>query len=163
MPFNQPRLNMLPGDTLPLLISEHLAGMFVPVTHVPLWCKSNYSFLEGSSHPEELIEAAIALGLPGLAPTAPPRAEIDALACPRCSTPAQTVPMVVLAFLSDPEVVGILKHLGLPTTVPALAPARSSAPAHAFALPEEGATSAPDDGAAAGDFGEPKPSIRPPP
>ncbi|MEB3221078.1 MAG: PHP domain-containing protein, partial [Candidatus Sericytochromatia bacterium] len=36
---------------------------------VPLWCKSNYSFLEGASHPEELVEAAAALGLPGLALT----------------------------------------------------------------------------------------------
>jgi error-prone DNA polymerase len=36
---------------------------------VPLWCKSNYSFLQGASHPEELVEAAAALGLPGLALT----------------------------------------------------------------------------------------------
>jgi error-prone DNA polymerase len=28
----------------------------------PLWCKSNYSFLEGASHPAELIEEAIRLG-----------------------------------------------------------------------------------------------------
>ena len=35
----------------------------------PLWCKSNYSFLEGASHPEELVERAHALGLPGLALT----------------------------------------------------------------------------------------------
>ena len=33
----------------------------------PLWCKSNFSFLEGASHPEELVEAAAALGLTGLA------------------------------------------------------------------------------------------------
>ena len=26
-------------------------------TYVPLWCKSNFSFLEGASHPEELVEA----------------------------------------------------------------------------------------------------------
>jgi len=49
---------------------------------------------------------------------------IDALACPRCSTPKQSVPMVVLAFLTDPDVVGrILRCLGLPTCAPALAPA----------------------------------------
>ena len=35
--------------------------------YVPLWCKSNFSFLEGASHPEELIEEASRLGLPGLA------------------------------------------------------------------------------------------------
>ena len=37
--------------------------------YVPLWCKSNYSFLEGAPHPEELVERAHALGLPGLALT----------------------------------------------------------------------------------------------
>jgi hypothetical protein len=64
--------------------------------------------------------------------------QIDALACPRCSTATQAVPMVVLAFLSDPKVVGkILKHLALPTIAPALAPARSSGRTLGFALPEE--------------------------
>ena len=37
--------------------------------YVPLWCKSNYSFLEGASHPEELVEKAHALQLPGIAIT----------------------------------------------------------------------------------------------
>jgi error-prone DNA polymerase len=37
--------------------------------YVPLWCKTNHSFLEGASHPEELVEAAQALGLPALAVT----------------------------------------------------------------------------------------------
>jgi error-prone DNA polymerase len=37
--------------------------------YVPLWCKSNYSFLEGASHPEELIRAAVTAGLPALALT----------------------------------------------------------------------------------------------
>jgi hypothetical protein len=46
--------------------------------------------------------------------------DVDALACPRCSTP-----MVVLAFITDPKVLEkILGHLGLPTTPPILAPAR---------------------------------------
>ncbi|MBK1730781.1 error-prone DNA polymerase [Thiococcus pfennigii] len=35
----------------------------------PLWCKSNFSFLEGASHPRELVETCAALGLPGLALT----------------------------------------------------------------------------------------------
>ncbi len=35
--------------------------------YAPLWCKSNYSFLEGASHPEELIETAANLGLPAVA------------------------------------------------------------------------------------------------
>ncbi len=37
--------------------------------YAPLWCKSNGSFLEGASHPEELIRTAKALGLPAVAVT----------------------------------------------------------------------------------------------
>ena len=37
--------------------------------HAALWCKSNYSFLEGASHPDELVEEAQRLGIPGLAIT----------------------------------------------------------------------------------------------
>ena len=37
--------------------------------YVPLWCKTNFSFLEGASHPEELIETAARLGLPAIAIT----------------------------------------------------------------------------------------------
>jgi len=37
--------------------------------YVPLWCKSNYSFLEGASHPDELVEEAYRLGLRSLALT----------------------------------------------------------------------------------------------
>src|SRR5208283_4210822 len=37
--------------------------------YVPLWCKTNFSFLEGASHPEELVETAARLGLPGIAIT----------------------------------------------------------------------------------------------
>jgi len=46
--------------------------------------------------------------------------DVDALACPRCLTP-----MVVLAFITDPQALArILGHLGLPTSPPDLAPAR---------------------------------------
>ncbi|MFT7582486.1 MAG: error-prone DNA polymerase, partial [Myxococcota bacterium] len=38
-------------------------------TYVPLWCKSNYSFLEGASHPDELVETAHQMGLEALALT----------------------------------------------------------------------------------------------
>ena len=38
-------------------------------SYVPLWCKSNYSFLEGASHPEELVAQAHRLGLRSLALT----------------------------------------------------------------------------------------------
>src|SRR6478609_4682462 len=37
--------------------------------YAPLWCKSNFSFLEGASHPEELVEEAHRLGLRSLAIT----------------------------------------------------------------------------------------------
>lgn len=37
--------------------------------YVPLWCKSNYSFLEGASHPGELVEEAHRLGLQSIALT----------------------------------------------------------------------------------------------
>ena len=37
--------------------------------YFPLWCKSNFSFLEGASHPEELVETCAALGLEGMALT----------------------------------------------------------------------------------------------
>ncbi|MBZ0159304.1 MAG: error-prone DNA polymerase, partial [bacterium] len=35
--------------------------------YTPLWCKSHFSFLEGASHPEELVEEAHRLGLKALA------------------------------------------------------------------------------------------------
>ena len=33
------------------------------MSYAALWCKSNYSFLEGASHPEELVSAAYSAGL----------------------------------------------------------------------------------------------------
>ncbi|HUT76810.1 MAG TPA: error-prone DNA polymerase, partial [Polyangia bacterium] len=37
--------------------------------YAPLWCKSNFSFLEGASHPDELVAEAHRLGLPAIALT----------------------------------------------------------------------------------------------
>ena len=37
--------------------------------YVPLWCKSGFSFLEGASHPEELVETVAQLGLEAFALT----------------------------------------------------------------------------------------------
>ena len=34
--------------------------------HVPVWCKRNFSFLEGASHPDELTDEAQRLGLSGV-------------------------------------------------------------------------------------------------
>ena len=39
------------------------------VSYAPLWVKTNFSFLEGASHPEELVAQAHALGLRALAVT----------------------------------------------------------------------------------------------
>src|SRR5687767_14370160 len=37
--------------------------------YAPLWCKSNFSFLEGASHAEELVEEAHHLGMRSIAIT----------------------------------------------------------------------------------------------
>src|SRR3954447_25045228 len=37
--------------------------------YAPLWCKSNFSFLEGASHAEELVEEAHRLGMRSIAIT----------------------------------------------------------------------------------------------
>ncbi|MEM7202707.1 MAG: error-prone DNA polymerase [Planctomycetota bacterium] len=37
--------------------------------YVPLWCKTNFSFLRGASHPEEMVEHAHELGLTAVAIT----------------------------------------------------------------------------------------------
>jgi len=37
--------------------------------YAPLWCKSNFSFLEGASHPDELVSEAARLGLRSIALT----------------------------------------------------------------------------------------------
>jgi len=64
---------------------------------------------------------------------------VDALSCPRCSTAAKSIPMVVLAFLTDADVVGrILRHLGWPWVAPVLAPARFSCEPLEFGLSEAG-------------------------
>ncbi len=39
------------------------------MNYVPLWVKSNYSFLEGASHPDELVEEAHRLGFHTMALT----------------------------------------------------------------------------------------------
>ena len=39
------------------------------MSYAALWCKSNFSFLEGASHPDELVERAHVLGMQALALT----------------------------------------------------------------------------------------------
>ncbi|MFO8072580.1 MAG: error-prone DNA polymerase [Polyangia bacterium] len=43
--------------------------MYGSGSYAPLWCKSNFSFLEGASHPDELVAEAHRLGLPAIALT----------------------------------------------------------------------------------------------
>jgi hypothetical protein len=72
--------------------------------------------------------------------------------------------MVVLAFLTDPEVVRkILAHLGLPTAAPVVAKARSSAPALGFDLPEMDCFPDRSEGKEGEDSGVEDDRIRPPP
>lgn len=86
----------------------------------------------------------------------------DSLACPRCSSREQPVPLVVLAFLTDPEVVRkILACLGLPTSAPARAKAGSSDPPLGFDLPDEHIESDRTEGSI--QQGVEVGSIRPPP
>ncbi|HKI17639.1 MAG TPA: PHP domain-containing protein, partial [Isosphaeraceae bacterium] len=40
-----------------------------PVRYVELHCKTNFSFLEGASHPAELVNEAARLGYAGMAVT----------------------------------------------------------------------------------------------
>ena len=46
-----------------------VSGFVFMASYVPLWCKSNFSFLEGASHPDELVEHAHELGLSSMALT----------------------------------------------------------------------------------------------
>ena len=87
---------------------------------------------------------------------------LDALSCPRCTTSVRRVPMVVLALLTDPDVVGrILRHLGLPVCAPALAAARSLGEMFGYALPGDEGGSGEAEGEGWTDAAGPP--IRPPP
>lgn len=67
--------------------------------------------------------------------------DVEALKCLACG-----VPMVVLAFLTDPTVVSkILAHLGLPTAPPPLTPARLAAQEELFPDATDEASQDPDD------------------
>jgi len=66
-------------------------------SYVPLWCKSNFSFLEGASHPDELVETAALNGLPALALAVdPPEADLMRRPPRRPRTGIFTRPIVVL-------------------------------------------------------------------
>src|SRR5260370_41905582 len=59
------------AETMPRLSPRHGANIrsimaAVGTPYVELHCHSNYSFLDGASHPEELVERAAELGMPAL-------------------------------------------------------------------------------------------------
>ncbi|MBW2109467.1 MAG: PHP domain-containing protein [Deltaproteobacteria bacterium] len=61
-----------PPQLRPESVAQHTAAGRTRLSsrrYVPLWCKTNFSFLEGASHPEELVERAWALALPAVAIT----------------------------------------------------------------------------------------------
>src|SRR5262245_54617664 len=53
----------------PAPFSASPSGAAPPVRGVELHCKTNFSFLEGASHPDELVNEAARLGYAGLAIT----------------------------------------------------------------------------------------------
>ncbi len=57
---------MAAGKARPLGRSSRMPQSRTPVSYAPLYGKSHYSFLEGASHPEELLERAAELGLGSL-------------------------------------------------------------------------------------------------
>ena len=64
-----PRAGAEPAPSDPTSLNPTCAPRPAAGTYAPLWCKSNYSFLEGASHPEEMVEACRRLGLSSLALT----------------------------------------------------------------------------------------------
>src|SRR5690606_33903273 len=58
----------LPRPGPPALVSAGYRQVEGAV-YVPLWVKSNFSFLEGASHPDELVETCVRFGLDGMAIT----------------------------------------------------------------------------------------------
>jgi len=66
--------------------------------------------------------------------------DVDSLKCLGCG-----VPMVVLAFLTDPPVVSKILAQGIPTTPPPLTPARLAAQEELFPDAADEASQDPDD------------------
>ena len=64
MPEQPPSKLHVPKPTRDLIPDES-----PPVRYVELHCKTNFSFLEGASHPDELVAQAATLGYAGMAVT----------------------------------------------------------------------------------------------
>ena len=84
----------------------------------PLWCRSNFSFLEGASHPEELVEEAHRLGLPAIAITdrdgvgGMVRAHVKARELGIKLVPGATVTVAALDARLAPSPVGAPRRVG---------------------------------------------------
>ena len=75
--------------------------------YAPLWCKSVYSFLEGASHPDELVEEAHRLGIRSLALTDRDGVyEYD-----EGARAPDVLPAGIESDLEDPELVACLESL----------------------------------------------------
>ncbi len=87
--------------------------------YIPLWCKSSFSFLEGASHPDELIEEAHRLGLPAIAVTdrdgvhGMVRAHVKARALGVKLLPGATVTVAAPGAALMPSPVGRARPAGL--------------------------------------------------
>src|SRR5215471_13423536 len=65
----QPHAKLHVPRPVSVSISGPLPRAIPPVRYVELHCKTNFSFLEGASHPDELVNQAAMLGYAGLAIT----------------------------------------------------------------------------------------------
>src|SRR5580692_8149298 len=62
-----PKHRPYPGNSAPGVVAA--ASTTVAPTYAELRCKTNFSFLEGASHPDELVQRAAELGYAALAVT----------------------------------------------------------------------------------------------
>src|SRR3954470_13560550 len=92
----------------------YISWIKVEMSYAELHCKSNFSFLEGASHPDELVKRAAELGYSGLA-----------------MTDRNSVAGVVRAHVAAREV-------GLPLIIGAEVTPSDSGPALLWAMSREG-------------------------
>ncbi len=91
--------------------------------YAPLWCRSNFSFLDGASHPDELIEEAHRLGLPAIAVTdrdgvhGMVRAHVKAVELGVKLVPGATLTMAAPGAALMPSPVGRARAAGLHATL----------------------------------------------
>ncbi len=111
------------------------------MAYVPLWCRSNYSFLEGASHPEELIEQVHAFGLSAIALT--DRDGVHGVVRAHIKAQELDVHLIIGAELTVDGIAPAGTPTGAPAGTPTGAPAGTptGAPASRPALPTSTSTS----------------------